>query len=231
MLELLGIPVPRKALFLCKKLFSCYFIYRKNINMGKKKIKIDKKIVGVGLASEKKVEKEIIIPENVDLPDDAPARMKTLRAEGRKWYLTVVYHPNTEKPFALFCHTNSHEKSAQTSDAVEKLLALAKNKGISEKYIGMVEEKIGGESNTAKVTRTISLLLRHGVLISSIVAEIGNVKDVYVGSFLFQIKKFLSNYILEGSIAVGQVCSECETTLVFSGGCFICPSCGNSKCG
>jgi len=195
------------------------------------KIKIESKIVSVGLQDKFTPEKEIIVPENVVLPDDAPARMKTLRAEGRKWYLTVVYHPNTEKPFALFCHTNHHEKSAQTSDAIERLLSLAKRKGISEKYIVSVEDKTHAESNTSKLTRTISLLLRHGVLISNIVLELDKMEDVYVGSFLFQIKKFLSNYILEGTIAVGNLCPECETVLVYSEGCFKCPACGHSKCG
>lgn len=194
-------------------------------------MKIDKKIISVGLGQAQKVEKEIIIPENVVLPDDAPARMKTLRAEGKKWYLTIVYHKETEKPFALFCHTNHHEKSAQTSDAVDRLLLLARNKGISEKYVSSVEDKTHAESNTSKLTRTISLLLRHGVLISNIVAELENVEEIYVGSFLFQIKKFLSNYILDGTIAVGNNCPECDTALVYSEGCFKCPACGHSKCG
>ena len=199
--------------------------------MESSKISINKKIVSVGLASEQVTEKEIIIPENVVLPDDAPARMKTLRAEGKKWYLTIVYHEDTNKPFALFCHTNNHEKTAQTSDAVDKLLTLARHKGISEKFVASVEHKIINEPNTSKLTRVISLLLRHGVLISNIVAELENIENVYVGSFLFQIKKFLSNYILDGTVAVGHVCSECQTALVFSEGCYRCPSCGHSKCG
>lgn len=194
-------------------------------------MKIDKKIISVGLGNAKVQEKEVIIPENVVLPDDAPARMKTLRAEGRKWYLTVVYHPNTERPFALFCHTNNHEKSAQTSDAIERLLKLARKKGIAERFVSSVEDKAKPESNTSKLTRTISLLLRHGVLISNIVAELENVEEIYVGSFLFQIKKFLSNYILDGTIAVGNNCPECDTALVYSEGCFKCPACGHSKCG
>ena len=196
-----------------------------------KRIKIDSKITGVVIGDERKLRKEVIIPENVVLPDDAPARMKTLRAEGRKWYLTVVYHPKTETPFALFCHTNHHEKSIQTSDAVDRLTDLASRKGINQEYIKGVVEKFQHDTNTSKVTRTISLLLRHGVLPESIVLELDKMEDIYVGSFLFQIKKFLSNYILDGTIAVGNNCPECETALVYSEGCFKCPSCGHSKCG
>lgn len=194
-------------------------------------MKITKKIVSVGLASEKKIETEIINTDNVIMPDDAPARVKTLRAEGKKWYLTVAYLPDTEKPFALFCHTNSHEKSAQTSDAVDRMLRLARHKGIAERLVVQIEEKTQHDSNTSKLTRAISFLLRHGVLISNVVAELENVEDVYVGSFLFQIKKFLSNYILDGTIATGHLCQECETALIFSEGCYRCPACGYSKCG
>ena len=195
-----------------------------------KLIRITDKIVKVRIM-DKSVNNEVIIPENVILPDDAPARMKTLRAEGRKWYLTVVYHPNTEKPFALFCHTNHHEKTTQTHDAVEKLLQLAFVKGINKKYVNDVEEKITNESNTTKVTRAISLLLRHGVLIENIVSELDTIDNIYVGSFLFQVKKFLSNYIKEGTVVIGNNCSECGSTLVYSEGCFKCISCGYSKCG
>jgi hypothetical protein len=194
--------------------------------------KIDKKIVSVSLGTEKKQpQPEIIVPENVILPDDAPARVKTLRAEGRKWYLTVAYHPATETPFALFCHTNHNEKSAQTSDAIDRMTHLALSKGISPRFVEDLIEKSKNDSNVTKLTKTISLLLRHGVLISNIVTVLDKMTDIYIGSFLFQIKKFLSNYIIDGSISVGNACSECGTGMIFTEGCLKCPSCGNSKCG
>lgn len=192
-------------------------------------IEIDKKIKSVEIGS--KTADEIIIPENVILPDDAPARMKVLKAEGKKWYLTVVYHESTEQPFAIFCHTNSREKTAQTSDAVDRLLDLALRKGISDKFIQQTKEKVDHEANTSKLTRVISLLLRHGVLIKNIVLELDKMEDIYVGSFLFQLKKFMSNYIKDGEKVNGQYCSECGGTLLYSEGCFKCKDCGSSKCG
>jgi hypothetical protein len=174
---------------------------------------------------------EIIVPENVKLPGDAPARMKTLRAEGRKWYLTVVHHEDTERPFALFCHTNHAEKSAQTSDAIDRLTALAIHKGINPRFVSELKEKSSQENNVTKLTKTISLLLRHGVLIENIVAELEKMSDIYVGSFLFQIKKFLANYIKEGTISVGHNCPVCETAMQFTEGCLKCPGCGHSHCG
>jgi len=108
-------------------------------------IRITEKIVEVAVIKGKETHRppqtEEIIQENVRLPADSPARMKVLRAEGRKWYLTVVYHEESKQPFALFCHTNNREKTAQTSDAVERLLVLAKQKRIPQKYIKGTIEK------------------------------------------------------------------------------------------
>lgn len=195
--------------------------------------KIDKKIVGVSLnkdTQELVMEEQVLITD-VKLPDDAPARMKTLKSEGKKWYLTVVYHPNTEIPFALFCHTNNREKSAQTYDAVDRLLSLAERKGILEEHIENVKVKCQTENNVAKLTRTISLLLRHGVAIKNIVHELDKMEEIVVGSFLFQLKKFLSYYIKDGEEVETEKCSNCGGTLIFSEGCMMCKDCGTSKCG
>ena len=196
-------------------------------------IKIDSKIANVYIDNPENVtEEEHVIVTDVSLPDDAPARVKTLRAEGKKWYLTVTYRPESEKPFALFCHTNHPEKTAHTSNAVEKMIEMAHNKGIANEHIDKLQEKMKNDSNVNKLTRTISLLLRHNVAIKNIVAVIDTVPDVYVGSFLFQIKKFLSQYIKEGEKVEGHTCQDCgSTNLQFSEGCMMCVDCGSSKCG
>jgi hypothetical protein len=93
-------------------------------------LEISSKIVKVGLKDKEEEQHENVIVTDVKLPDDAPARVKTLRAEGKKWYMTVTYYPGSEKPFALFCTTNNYEKTAQTSDAVQRLVNLARSKGI-----------------------------------------------------------------------------------------------------
>lgn len=196
--------------------------------------KIDKKITDFYINKDLFDEEENkgVIVTDVKLPDDAPARMKTLRAEGKKWYLTVVYYNGSEKPFALFCTTNHREKTAQTFDAVERMISLARNKGILEEHITQLEEKINNDSNVNKLTRTISLLLRHNVPIRDVVQTIDSMDSVFVGSFLFQIKKFLSQYIKDGEPAEGMQCQECgSTNLVFSEGCVMCRDCQSSKCG
>lgn len=176
---------------------------------------------------------EEIIKDDVKLPDSAPAIMKTLRAEQRKYYVTVVYHENSaNRPFALFVKSNHHESNTTTSDAVDVLLKLARKKKIPKKHIEDVESKIIADNNANKVARTISLLLRHGVLIKNIVAALDKVEDVFVGSFIFQIRKFLSAYIKDGDKVEDEKCMECGSTeVVYQEGCKKCISCGSSKCG
>lgn len=174
---------------------------------------------------------EKVLATDVKLPADSPARMKVLKSEGKKWYLTIVYHEDTKQPFALFCHTNSHDKSVQTSDAVSRLLSLAERKGILHEHIAQTATKCEKESNVCKLTRTISLLLRHGVLIKNIVSELDDMDDIFVGSFLFQIKKFLSQYIKDGESAE-TLCPNCGSDrVIFTEGCKKCLDCDNSKCG
>lgn len=198
-------------------------------------IAIDKKIVSVHLGEGPKgpsEDNQQVIVTDVKLPTDAQARLKTLKAEGKKWYLTVAYHPDSELPFALFCHTNHKEKGAQTSDAVSRLLALARTSGILEEHILGLEAKIEHDTNVSKLTRIISLLLRHRVQIAKIVRELDKMEDIFAGSFLFQIKKFLSQYLKDGEKVEGETCTECgSSNLVYSEGCMMCADCGSSKCG
>lgn len=176
-------------------------------------------------------DKEVII-ENADLPDMSPAVMKTLRAEGRRWYIHVILNETQTKPFAIFAHTNHVEKNVTTSDAVERLLALARKKKLPTQYIDSTEQKIVNDNNVNKLARVISLLLRHGVLIKNIVNELDKVPDVFVGSFLFQIKKYLGGWIKDGEKIEGETCGECGSAqIVYSEGCKRCNDCGSSKCG
>lgn len=174
---------------------------------------------------------EEIILESVTLPDSAPASMKTLKAEGRKWYLSVVWNEQKTRPFALFVHTNHHEKNITTSDAIEKLTDLAVRKGIPQGHIDEVLAKISGNDNASKVARMVSLNLRHGVLIKNIVAALDTMEDIYIGSFIFQIKKFLATFIKDGEKAHGEVCQDCgSSNVVYEEGCKKCVNCGSGKC-
>jgi len=175
---------------------------------------------------------EEIILSDVKLPDSSPASMKILRTDGRKWYLTIIWNEQQTRPFALFVHTNSHEKSITTNDAVDHLLELAKRKGIPLQHIETTLDKCENDNNTTKIARMISLNLRHGVLIKNIVSTLDKVDNITVGTFLFQIKKFLSSFIKDGEKIEGEVCTECGSiNVVYQEGCQKCMSCGHSKCG
>jgi ribonucleoside-diphosphate reductase alpha chain len=174
---------------------------------------------------------EEIILDDVKLPDSSPATLKTLRAEGKKWYLTTTWNEQQTRPFALFVHTNSHEKAVTTSNAVEHLETLARVKGIPERHITATLEKISADNNPSKIARMISLNLRHGVLIKNIVLALDKVEDVYVGTFLFQIRKFLATFIKDGDEVQGQTCENCGSSrIVYSEGCQKCVDCGSGKC-
>jgi len=197
-------------------------------------IEIDKKIVSyrVNKPNVELDSEERVIVTDVKLPHDAPARMKTLRADGKKWYMTVVYLPETEKPYALFCSTNNKEKTAQTSDAVDRLINLARSKGILEEHISHLEEKTSGDNNVNKLTRSISLLLRHNVSIINIVSVLDQMEDIFVGSFLFQVKKFLQQYIKDGQKVEDGKCDDCGSkNVIYVEGCFQCVDCGSGHCG
>lgn len=175
---------------------------------------------------------EEIIKEDVKLPDSSPATIKVLKAEARKWYVTVVYYENNHKPFALFVQTNDYEKNVVAEEAVELLIKLARKKGIPKRHIDAVILKIEADNNVNKIARLLSFVLRHGVLIKNIVAILDKVESAYAGSFVFAIKKFLGSYIKDGENVEDEKCMECGSDkIVFSEGCKKCISCGSSKCG
>jgi ribonucleoside-diphosphate reductase alpha chain len=108
---------------------------------------------------------------------------------------------------------------------------MAREKGIPEKYVDDVEKKFQYDNNSTKIARTIGLLLRHGVKIKNIVAEIDKIEGVTFASFLFHIKKLLSSYIKTGEIVTGVLCSNCGGKLIYESGCQRCLQCASSKCG
>lgn len=178
-------------------------------------------------------EEEEIILDTVKMNESSDATMKILRAEGRKWYMTVVWNEPKSRPFAIFVQTNHPEKTVTTNDAVDLLFELAEKKKIPVQYIDDVKNKVSGDINSRKITRALSLLLRHGVAIRDIVNTLNKVENVFIGSFLFQITKYLSTLIKDGEKVEGEKCSNCEMTgtLIYQEGCKVCSSCGSSKCG
>lgn len=178
------------------------------------------------------VEDKEIILDDVKLPKVAPATVLTIEAEGRKWYVTVVQDTETgQRPVATFVHTNASEKSAITKDAVERLLHLARRKGIPERHVASTERKIQADNNVTRIARCIGLNLRHGVRPSSIVSELVKV-GAPMGSFIAQICEVLKRFAREGEELEGMVCPNCGSgRMVISEGCYKCANCGEARCG
>ena len=174
---------------------------------------------------------EEIIKEDAKLPDQMPSVTTTMRADGKKWWITTLMDEEGKRPVAFFVSTNHSEKDATTHDAVDKLMALAKSKKIPKKWRDETEDKMRRDNNVQKLCRAAALNLRHGVLIKNVVAALESVEDVFVGSFLFQFKKHLSGYIKDGEKVEGESCVECGGQVVYAEGCKKCISCGSSKCG
>jgi ribonucleoside-diphosphate reductase alpha chain len=176
-------------------------------------------------------DEEEIILDDVSMPDSLPATLKTIRSEGRKWYLTVIQNEAQSRPVALFVQTNAHEKSITANDAVEHLLSLAIDKGIPSQHIEDVVAKTASDNNPTKICRMVSLNLRHGVLIKNIVHTLDKV-DCFAGSFVFHIRKYLASFIRNGERVEGESCLECGSDqVVYQEGCRICRNCGSGKCG
>lgn len=176
---------------------------------------------------------EEIILDDVKLPDTTTAEMKVLRDHesggSRKWYCTIGLNAN-KAPISIFVQTNAIEKSVTTNDVVDRLINLARVKGIPSQYIESTVRKCGNDSNSVKIARTIGLLLRHGVRIKNVVAELDKVEGVTFASFLFHVKKLLAGYIRDGEKVDGEKCTQCGGQLIYESGCYHCASCGSSKC-
>lgn len=182
-------------------------------------------------AKETATAEEEVILEDIKLPDSLPASLKTLRAEGRKWYLTVIMNEPQTKPVALFVQTNHSEKNVLAENTVDVLLNLARSKGIPEKHIIDTVNKSTHDSNATKVCRMISLCLRHGVLIRNIVGELDKVECI-AGTFVFHVRKYLASFIKDGEKVSNEKCQSCgSTNVVYQEGCKVCANCGSSKCG
>lgn len=88
----------------------------------------------------------------------------------------------------------------------------------------LANEKI--EENAA--TLYTSMLLRHGIPLEHIIKTAKKVNE-NITSFSSAMCRILSKYIKDGE--TGEVCPECNSSLVRESGCIHCPSCGWSKCG
>lgn len=173
--------------------------------------------------NEQDVRSEFI--EDVKFPSSGEARFKVIKSEKKKWYCFYTLD-NEGKPNSLFVNTNSIEQSILTENVLDELHGLLE-KYISKDMIDDLVKKYSHQTNVVKITRVLSMLLRHRVPITEIVTHIDKVSPPLY-SFIFQIKKLLVEFI-EGEYT-GKKCN-CGAPLVYEAGCSICRDCGESSCG
>lgn len=176
-----------------------------------------------------------IIKSNLKLPDTfVNGDTNIIYKEGQKFYFHFSYLPeDTEKvfPVVIWINTNSTGEIREANGAVKKLGELLLKFEIEEVLISVQREKIKGDSGVTRVSKMISMCLRHNIPIVSIVAALDTLEEVYVTDTIFAVKKFLSEQIVDGEAVLGAVCSACKGThVVYESGCSLCKDCGNTNC-
>jgi ribonucleotide reductase alpha subunit len=173
-----------------------------------------------------------IMDEIVKLPEEYPAKGYVIRAQSAKWYLHVAFKDEAKtKPFAIFVNTNNPSPTAITMDAIEKMKELAKSKGLGNGKLEEAERKFAGQKNSVKIARMLGYLFRHNVPMIDIIMALDKVEDAHPGTFVFRIKKFLTQFVIDPVDDLGFVCEQCGSKdIVLQEGCTLCRSCGSSKC-
>ena len=178
-----------------------------------------------------KEHKDGVVKKTVKLPSKYSMDGFIIKSEGKKWYIHVAFKDVTKKrPFALFVQTNNRETNIDTHNAIYELNRLAKRMKIPESTILDNMNKFSKQSNVDKIARTIGLLLRHNVPLVEIINSLDSLKDVPITSFIVRIKKFLSQFIDDGTILKEHKCPSCNGNIIFREGCLMCMNCGYSKC-
>lgn len=170
-----------------------------------------------------------LVFNDIKLPEQYPAQGYILKSEGKKWYVHVAFKDKAcTKPFAIFVNTNNREDNVLTFNALEKMEEIALHKGLKQEFIDETKRKYGYQKNPVKIGRMLGLLLRHNVDVYTIVRGLDEL-DAAPGTFVFRIKKFLSQFVTK--ISDATVCPECgEKAIVFEGGCYECKNCAYTKC-
>jgi len=176
----------------------------------------------------KEHERGEVVPHQVDLPSEYPMLGRKIVSEGKKWYVSMSYKDKSMKrPFAVFVSTNHREAEVTTFGTMEALNELAEAEGVAIEHIEDNDKKCSGQNNVAKISRTISLLLRHNVKIEKIVKTLDTL-DIPISSLVYRLKKLLMEYVF--TMTNGKKCPICSEKMIFVEGCVKCSSCDYSQC-
>jgi ribonucleoside-diphosphate reductase alpha chain len=177
-----------------------------------------------------------IIKRDLKLPETfINGPMRVIKKEGSKFYLHFSYLPEDSEqifPVAMWVTTNQSGEIRQANGAVKVLIELLRRFDIDEDLIDAQVTKLFGNPGYMRVSKMVSMCLRHNIPLPNIVAALDQVPEVYVTDLLFAIKKFLSEHISDGTLVQGVVCKACGSeNVVFQSGCVQCRDCGSAECG
>ena len=177
-----------------------------------------------------------IIKSGLRLPDtylNGPG--KIVEKEGMKFYMHLSYHPedsNMEYPIALWINTNHTGETVAANAAVRELVKLLRSFEIEEELIQKQLDKVKGTPSHQRVSRMVSMCLRHNLPITSVIGAIDNLEEDYISSMLTAVRKFLSSQVKDGSPVIGKKCLSCGSEkIIFESGCNKCLDCGSGSCG
>lgn len=177
-----------------------------------------------------------VILADVKLPETfVNGPMRVVKREGQKFYLHFSYLPDDAAqifPVALWITTNNTGDVRQANMAVRELVRLLEDFGIDADLIERQRDKIAGNPGYMRVSKLVSMCLRHNLPIPNIITALDKVSEVYVTDLLFAVKKFLAEHVRDGTLMQGVTCDDCGgTEVIFESGCTRCISCGSAKCG
>jgi len=183
-----------------------------------------------------KVEKREIITKDLKLPNKfINGPMEVIKKEGIKFYMHFSYHPedqNMKFPIAFWLHTNNMEgEIKQHNPAVKVLFQLLEDNKIDKDLLDLQREKMKEDSGYRRVSKMISMCLRHNIPIENIVNALHTLEDVFVVDTIYAVRKFLMGHVSDGTEVKGMSCPECKSeSMEYSGGCVKCLDCGWSGC-
>jgi ribonucleoside-diphosphate reductase alpha chain len=179
------------------------------------------------------IKEEDIKPEKV--PDERPKEVNCdvhyikVRQRGNTEEYFVLVGIINKQPYEVFCG-----KDVPINKNIKNGKVIKYGKG---HYKALFDDST--EINNIQATnineteeghaRMISLLLRSGASIHSIVQQLEKVKGD-MQSFSKSVSRALKTYIPDGTEEKGEQCPECKSKLVRQQGCIQCLGCGWTKC-